>query len=120
MTNKILRRGEIWLINFDPTIGAEIKKTRPGLILSSDALGVLPLRIVAPITGWREEFKGNIWHVFITPNSENGLQKESAADCLQIKSLDKKRFIKKLGKATKAQIDESLLALLNILEFEAN
>ena len=36
-------RGEIWLLNLDPAIGAEIKKTRPGIIVNDDAIGVLPL-----------------------------------------------------------------------------
>lgn len=35
-TKSIPKRGEIWLINFDPTIGTEIKKTRPGVIISSE------------------------------------------------------------------------------------
>ena len=38
-----MQRGEIWLINLDPTIGAEIKKTRPAVIVSDDAIGILPL-----------------------------------------------------------------------------
>ena len=41
-------RGEVWLINLDPTMGAEIRKTRPAVIVSSDAVGVLPLRVVVP------------------------------------------------------------------------
>ena len=45
-----MNRGEIWLINLDPTIGAEIKKTRPVVIVSSNAVGILPLRVVVPLT----------------------------------------------------------------------
>ncbi|MDO9130198.1 MAG: type II toxin-antitoxin system PemK/MazF family toxin, partial [Anaerolineales bacterium] len=41
-----MKRGEIWLINLDPTIGAEIKKTRPALIVCSDAVGILPLKVI--------------------------------------------------------------------------
>ncbi len=36
------KRGEIWLVNLEPTIGAEIKKTRPTIIISSDVIGKLP------------------------------------------------------------------------------
>ena len=120
MANKKPSRGEFWLINFDPTVGSEIKKTRPGLVISSDALGILPLRIVVPITGWQTEFEPNIWHVRFSPDSGNGLKKESAGDLLQVKSLDEKRFVKKLGKASPAQINEVLLSLLNVLEFEGD
>ena len=38
-----MRRGDIWLINLDPTVGAEIKKTRPAIVVSDDAIGILPL-----------------------------------------------------------------------------
>ena len=37
-----MRRGEVWLINLDPTIGSEIKKTRPAVIVNDDAIGILP------------------------------------------------------------------------------
>jgi len=40
-SGKPAKRGEIWLINLDPTIGAEIKKTRPAVVISSDGLGRL-------------------------------------------------------------------------------
>jgi len=44
-------RGEIWLVNLEPTLGAEIRKTRPVVVISSNAIGVLPIRLVAPICG---------------------------------------------------------------------
>nr|WP_310487775.1 type II toxin-antitoxin system PemK/MazF family toxin [Chamaesiphon sp. VAR_69_metabat_338] len=40
------RRGEIWLVNLDPTVGAEIQKTRPAIVISSDYIGKLPLKLV--------------------------------------------------------------------------
>jgi mRNA-degrading endonuclease toxin of MazEF toxin-antitoxin module len=49
-----MRRGEIWLINLDPTVGAEIMKTRPAVIVSDDAIGVLLLKVIVPITDWGE------------------------------------------------------------------
>ena len=44
------KRGEIWLVNFDPTVGAEIKKVRPAVVISSDSVGKLPIKLIAPIT----------------------------------------------------------------------
>jgi mRNA interferase MazF len=41
-----INRGEIWSVNLDPTIGAEIRKTRPVVVISSDAVGVLPIKSV--------------------------------------------------------------------------
>ena len=40
-------------MNLDPTIGAEIKKIRPVIVISSDAVGKLPLKLVVPITEWK-------------------------------------------------------------------
>ena len=47
------KRGEIWLVNFDPTIGAEIRKSRPAVVISSNAVGKLPIKLIAPITDWK-------------------------------------------------------------------
>jgi mRNA interferase MazF len=74
------QRGEIWLINFDPTVGTEIQKTRPAVVVSSDAVGRLPIKLVAPLTDWKEYFAPNIWHVRIDPDTTNGLTKVSAVD----------------------------------------
>jgi mRNA interferase MazF len=46
------KRGEIWLVNFDPTIGAEIKKVRPAVVISSDAVGKLPIKLITTIRGY--------------------------------------------------------------------
>lgn len=118
MTEKNVLRGEVWLINFDPTIGAEIQKTRPGVIISSNSIGILPLRLVAPITGWKDEFKNNIWHIQLSPERGNGLQKDSAIDIIQIRSMDLKRFIKRLGKVSEKILGEITDGLLNILDYQ--
>lgn len=68
-----ISRGEIWLVNLDPTIGAEIRKTRPIVVVSSDAIGVLPIRLVAPLTEWKDYFAHNVWHVKLVPDRTNRL-----------------------------------------------
>jgi mRNA interferase MazF len=73
-------RGEIWLLNFDPTIGFEISKTRPAVIVSNDAFGILPLKIVAPITDWKNRYSQYAWMVKITNDTQNNLSKVSAID----------------------------------------
>jgi mRNA interferase MazF len=78
-----MKQGEIWTVNLDPTIGAEIKKTRPALLLNVDALGRLPLRIIAPLTDWKEKYAEYPWMVKIDPAKTNGLLKTSAIDCFQ-------------------------------------
>ncbi len=88
-------RGEIWLTNFDPTVGAEIKKLRPAVIISSNSVGKLPIKLVAPITDWKSSFEDNIWHVKVEPDSINNLSKTSAIDTLQLRGMDLQRFVRK-------------------------
>jgi len=52
-----MKQGEIWLINLDPTVGAVIKKTRPAIIVNDNALGKLPLKIIVPITDWKDRYE---------------------------------------------------------------
>jgi PemK-like, MazF-like toxin of type II toxin-antitoxin system len=51
-----MRRSEIWLVRLDPTVGTEISKTRPAVIVNDNAIGVLPLKVIVPITDWKECF----------------------------------------------------------------
>ena len=49
------QKGEIWLIDFDPVTGSEIGKSRPAIVISSNSIGKLPLRIVVPVTSWQKK-----------------------------------------------------------------
>jgi len=92
-----MSRGEVWLVNLDPTIADEIRKIRPAAIVSRDAIGVLALRVVVPITAWQPRFQNCDWLVRIDPDDNNGLDKLSAADTFQVRSVSSRRFIRKLG-----------------------
>ena len=93
-------RGEVWLINLDPTIGAEIQKTRPVVIVSSNSIGILPLRVVVPLTDWKERYQQAAWMIWVSPDAQNGLSKASAADTFQIRSVSTDRFVRKIGKCS--------------------
>ena len=92
-----MNQSEIWEINLSPTVGAEIKKKRPAVIINDDSIGVLPLRVIVPITQWKDKFSGAIWLIRIEPDSQNRLSKLSAIDTFQIRSISTARFIKKVG-----------------------
>jgi mRNA interferase MazF len=92
-----MKQGEIWQINLDPTIGAEMKKTRPALIVNVDALGKLPLKVIVPITDWKDRYTDYPWMVKIEPSGQNGLIKDSAIDCFQIRSVSVNRLTSPLG-----------------------
>ena len=112
-----IKRGEIWLVNLDPTIGAEIRKTRPVVVISSDAIATLPVKLVAPITEWKNYFKKNIWHVEIVPDNTNGLEKTSAVDTLQLRGIDTQRFIKKLGSISPVVMRSIVAAIAAVIEY---
>lgn len=112
------KRGEIWLVNLDPTVGSEIMKTRPVVVVSSDALGRLPLRLIAPITEWKDHFKTSIWHVRIDPDGRNGLSKISSIDALQLRGVDVSRFIKRFGSLPSTVMEELVAAIAAVVEYQ--
>jgi len=105
------KRGEIRLVSFDTTVGAEIKKTRPAVVISSDAVGRLPIKLVAPITDWKDYYAAKVWHVQIDPDSVDGLSKISAIDALQLRGMDRQRFGRKVGHVSPGQLEEIVPAV---------
>jgi mRNA interferase MazF len=98
-------RGEIWLVDFDPAVGAEIQKVRPALVISVDSIGRLPLRLVVPLTDWKPQYAIFPWFVLIPADVDNGLSKDSGADAFQTKSVSLTRFVRPLGVITATQLD---------------
>lgn len=106
VTAAVPKRGEIWLVDFDPAIGAEIRKLRPALVVSVDTIGRLPLRLVVPVTDWKPQYVSYPWFVELPASSGNGLSKDSGADAFQIKSVSLSRFGRPLGAVMAAQRNE--------------
>ena len=89
------RRGEIWLVNFNPAQGSEQKGIRPALIIQNDIGNeVSPVTIVAAISTAIKAYPSN---VEIKP-SQSGLKRDSVIKLNQIRTIDKKRLIKRLGR----------------------
>lgn len=114
----IPKRGEIFLVNFDPTVGTEIRKTRPALILQNDISNEYsPITIVAAVTSRSDEILYPT-EVLIHP-PEGGLKNDSVVLLNQIRSVDKQRLIKKLGLLkpdTMKKIDFALQISLGLIE----
>jgi len=108
-----MNRGEIWLVNFDPAIGNEIVKKRPAVIISHNSMGKLKLKIVVPITSWKEKYSKFPWLIPLHSNAYNNLKKDSAADAFQIKSLSEDRFIKKIGTISDEEL-ENIVSAINL------
>ncbi len=112
-----MRRGEIWVYTADPTVGDEIGKTRPAIIVSNNDIGVLRLKVVVPITGWNKIFAQVPWMVRIEPTVENSLSKLSAADTFQVRCVSQQRLIKQVGTLsdqTMKEISNALAIVLSI------
>jgi mRNA interferase MazF len=112
-----VNRGEIWLVNLDPTVGAEIRKTRPVIVVSSNVMGALPIKLVAPLTEWKDYLTSSVWHVRIEPDRANGLTKTSSVDTLQLRGVDIQRFVKKLGRVSPSTMKSILNAILAVIEY---
>jgi mRNA interferase MazF len=89
------KKGEIYLVNFDPTIGHEVKKKRPAIIISNNIHNQFsPLVTVAPLSS--NINKVYPFEVYI-PKESTGLNENSKIMIIQLRSIDKKRLINKIG-----------------------
>ena len=112
------RRGEVYLVNFDPTIGAEIKTTRPALVIQNNIANAhSPVVIVAAITS---QFKKLLYPTeVLIEKGEAGLPNDSVVLLNQIRSVDKRRLLKRLGNVedrTITQVNHALEISLGIFE----
>lgn len=108
------RRGEVWLVNFNPAQGSEQKGIRPALIIQNDVGNeVSPVTIVAAISSVVKAYPIN---VEIKP-AESGLEKDSVVKLNQIRTVDKKRLIRRLGEVSSSRmkaVNSSLMLSLGL------
>jgi mRNA interferase MazF len=89
----VARRCEVWLVNLDPTVGSEIRKTRPCVVISPDEMNrYIRTLIVAPMTT-----KGRPWPTRVACTFED---KEGQVVLDQIRTVDRERLVRKLGRLT--------------------
>lgn len=111
------RRGEVYYVAFDPTVGVEIRKTRPALIIQNDVGNThSPATIVAAITSTARE--AYPYEVSLKAG-EGGLPKDSIVLLNQVRTIDKKRLGKKLGMAspeTMKKVDRAIAISLGMIK----
>lgn len=113
-----MKRGEIWLVNLDPTLGAGIRKTRPCVIVNDDAIGALPLKVIAPLTDLKDRYRSVPWMLCLEPDAGNGLSKPSAIDLCQVRCLAEVRLVRKLGELSPLQLLRAQKALKLVFGME--
>lgn len=112
----MMKRFHIVLVNLDPSVGAEIKKTRPCLIISPDEINEsLQTIILAPITSTQPRTLPT--RVLLRATPESGLSNDSYAVLDQIKSVDKVRVIKKMGEISEQERIQISATLLEMFEY---
>lgn len=116
-----MRRGEVWLVELDPTVGSEANKTRRVSIVSNNARNSVSSRTgrgvltVVPFT--KNVRKILPFQFLVTPDSVNGLEVDSKAQAEQVRSLDVSRFVRRLGSLSAEDlsgVDEALLLHLGL------
>lgn len=101
----MVKRGDVYLVNLDPTIGSEVKKTRPCVVVSPDEMNqYIRTIVIAPMTTKCRKYKSRVGVDF------QGKQGEIMLD--QIRTTDKKRLISKLGVLSSRE----LKAVLSVLQ----
>jgi mRNA interferase MazF len=110
------KRGQVFLVNLDPTIGSEIKKIRPAVIIQNDIGNqYAPTTIVAPITtDDRSEYPVEI----LVKPPEGKLKNNSLIKLDQIRTIDKRRLVKFIGSLnpeTMDQVDQAIKISLGLV-----
>lgn len=112
---KKIKRGDVYLVKLNPTVGKEINKTRPALIIQANTYNQYgQTTIVAPITSNINNLGPS--KVLIIP-PEGGLKNESAVLLKQIRTVDNARLVKKLGSVqanTIKQVNQALIVCLDL------
>ncbi len=111
-------RGEIYLVNFDPTLGSEIKKTRPALIIQNDVANQhSPVTIVAAITS---KYDDRLYPTeVLIPAGSGGLKQDSVVLLNQIRSIDRQRLAKRLGEVeaeVMKKVDSAIKISLGLIQ----
>lgn len=117
MSSLIPSRGDVWNVNLEPTRGQEIKKTRPAVVVSSNFLNPIPIRIIVPLTTWQPKFNNLPFMTLIRRTDQNGLNADSAGNVLQIRSISTERFLELRGQVSADDLLELLRGLVICVDF---
>ena len=100
-------RGEVWLINLDPTIGSEVQKTRPCVVISPPEINDhLPTMIVAPLTSGSRPAP---FRVATSVAGKSGLMLLE-----QVRAVDARRLVKKVGQIDRLTLSAALAVLRSL------
>lgn len=100
----VVNRFEVWLVTLDPTVGSEIRKTRPALVISPDEMNAhINTVIIAPMTTKGRDYPTRVPCTFQDKSGQVVLD--------QIRTVDKSRLVKRLGTVDRKTVDRVLATL---------
>lgn len=104
----MIRRGEVWLVRLDPTVGSELKKTRPCVVVSPDGLNHLPVHVVVPLTSGSRPSR-------FRPETRFA---DRVGRFLpdQVRTVDRARLLRKIGDLPAADLSNLLAVLREMFE----
>lgn len=115
----VVKRGQVWIVNFEPGFGTEIRKKRPAIVISVDEVNNYHFRvIVIPISARLGYFGPATVSV---PADTTQLKQNSVALVAEIRAVDKQRLVKKIGNLSESklkEVDEALKLILGMIELE--
>jgi mRNA interferase MazF len=117
-TSRNYRLGSIWLVNFDPSIGTEIRKTRPAIIISGTLFNQRRKVTVLPITSSYPDSRLLPVVVALEPDGLNGLTTGSFIICIDPMTFDKQLLVEQLGMSNSEQIRQVQSILRSYLELD--
>ncbi len=116
---KNIKSGEIWYISFDPSIGAEIQKTRPALVISSNIYNMASQTVfVVPLTSVIPKKERSIFYVKVKSDKTSQLSVDSYANVSQFRAVAKQRFHKKIGNFNSKIKEDILKKFMTIVDFD--
>ncbi|MBC8465335.1 MAG: type II toxin-antitoxin system PemK/MazF family toxin [Parcubacteria group bacterium] len=117
--NISIRRGDVVIVNFDPTIGAEIKKIRPALVIQNDIGNTYSNTIIVTAITSREKGEKRYPTEVFLEKGDAGLEDDSVVLLSHIRTIDIQRIIKKIGKVnsdTMQSVDTALEISVGLVE----
>lgn len=111
------KRGEVWRVNFNTTMGDEIQKIRPAIVISSDSASSIRLRLAVPITTWQPKFQGRYGYLRLSADGRNGLANDSAVNMFQVRCMSTDRFLTKLGVVPADVMEEIVAFIASVIEY---
>ncbi len=117
MSDETPTRGEVWLVRLPRAVGAELQRDRPAVVVSSPAFDRSPVRIIVPLTTWQDGFADQFNRFLIPATNRNGLQADSAADFLQVRSVSTERLMRRVGVLRADEVEEIVAGIVIAVDY---